>query len=346
MSARTYPFDLEYVQKRGMGLTPVTVPRVDDRYILGIGLSSRCNFQCPICYYHAPDGEISGQDMDIGLLTEILSSLPRLARIVIGLEGEPLLHKQFFKAISIMAKHANELVLITNASLLTEEYSKFLLHFSLPYILLSIDAADAENYARFRRGGNFDQFLRNVEAALALGHKAVLHATVFRENLGTLLELPALAHRLGLNCISLQQLRAHPGSARRGMHPTGQQELEDWFARLVVKASIHNIQIMPDRFFGGPEFHAQLCAQSLRENLLLVEKMPQRQCPHAENFAGIMADGSLFPCAGDYAPVPLESYSFDTIFNHPYLQKLRAFHRYGVDNPACTICMNKSEALS
>lgn len=341
MPERTYPFDLDYVQKLGAGLPPVEVPYVDDRYILGIGLSSRCNFQCPICYYHAPEGEIAGQDMDLGLLAEILKPLPKLARIVIGLEGEPLLHKQFFNAIPIMAAHANELVLITNGSRLNEEYSKFLLRFSLPYMLLSIDAADEENYARFRRGGSLGQFLKNVSLAVALGHKAILHATVFRENLEALLELPALAHKLGLGCISLQQLRAHPGAIARGMHPVVQQDLEAWFARMIVKAREHHIRIMPDRFFGGPAFHAQLCALSSKENLLLVEEMPQGQCLHAENFAGITANGSLFPCAGDYAPTPLENYSFETIFNHPYLQKLRAFHRYRVENPGCSICMNK-----
>lgn len=341
MSARTYPFDLEYVQKRGAGLPPVTVPCVDDRYILGIGLSSRCNFRCPTCYYHAPGWEVSGQDMDLALLAEILKSLPRLARIVIGLEGEPLLHRQFFKAIRIMADHANELVLITNASLLNHDYSKFLLQFSLPYLLLSIDAADAENYARFRRGGNFDQFLQNVDLAMSLGHKAILHATVFSENLETLLELPALAHRLGIGCISLQQLRVHPGSAERGVHPATQQELEDWFAALIVQARIHKIRIMPDRFFGGPAFHAQLCDLSAREDVLLVDEMPQWQCPHAEYFAGIMADGSFFPCAGDYTPTPVENYSFDTIFNHPYLQTLRSIHQHRVEIAGCSICMNK-----
>lgn len=341
MSPRTYPFDLEYVQRLGAGLPPVTVPCIPDRYILGIGLSSRCNFRCPICYYHGPAEEVAGQDMELALLTKILQSLPRLARIIIGLEGEPLLHPQFFKAIPIMAEHANQLVLITNGSLLNEEYSKFLLQFPLPYLLLSIDAGDEKNYARFRKGGSLDQFVRNVDVALAQGHKAILHATVFKENLGTLLELPALAHRLGIDRISLQQLRAHPGSAQRGIHPAGQQELEDWLAMLIEQASLHKIQIMPDRFFGGPVVHAELCALSAREDMLLVEEMPEGQCPHAEIFAGIMANGKLFPCAGDYAPTPLENYSFDAIFNHPYLQTLRAFHRYRVKNLGCSVCMNK-----
>lgn len=341
MSPRTYPFDLEYVQKLGAGLPPVTVPCVADRYILGIGLSSRCNFRCPICYYHGPDGEVAGQDMDLALLAKILKPLPRLARIIIGLEGEPLLHTQFFKAIQLMAGHADQLLLITNGSLLNEEYSKFLLQFSVPYLLLSIDAADEKNYARFRKGGSLDQFLRNVDMALSLGHKAVLHATVFRENLESLLDLPALAHKLGLECISLQQLRAHPGAVSRGIHPVARRELEDWVARMMVRAREHKVRIMPDRFFGGPAFYAQLCAQSTRENLLLVEEISQSQCPHAENFAGIMADGRLFPCAGDYAPAPMQTYSFDTIFNHPYLQTLRAFHRGNVENPGCSICMNK-----
>lgn len=341
MSDRAYPFNLEFVKRIGADLEPVRVPRRDDRYMLGIGLTSRCNFNCPICYYHGPEGTASGRDMPSDLLARILEQLPRLARIVVGLEGEPLLHGQLAEALQIMAHHAREVVIITNGSLLTATLGRELLALPIPYMMISVDAADAASYAKFRPGGDFDRFRRHVKDAVSLGHKIILHATVFRENLKSLIGLPALARQLGGACISLQQMREHPGASRRGVHAANQQELERWFLELLDAARIHNIRILPDRFFGGPSFHALLCDMAdTWGSWLTIEQAYAGECPHAETFAGIMADGSLFPCAGDFAPVAMREYSFDAIFNHPYLQMLRAMHRYGIQNAACSRCMN------
>jgi radical SAM protein with 4Fe4S-binding SPASM domain len=46
-------------------------------------------------------------------------------------------------------------------------------------------------------------------------------------------------------------------------------------------------------------------------------------CPSPWNFVSILSDGRLFACCGDIEPVSLESFSFDDIYNHELLRKLR-----------------------
>ena len=46
-------------------------------------------------------------------------------------------------------------------------------------------------------------------------------------------------------------------------------------------------------------------------------------CPSPWNFVSILSDGRLFACCGDIEPVILERFSFDDIYNHELLRKLR-----------------------
>ena len=63
---------------------------------LGLGLTDQCNLQCPMCYYRENKKKITSSSISIPKLKTILSNLGPVGSIVIGLEGEPLCHKNFF----------------------------------------------------------------------------------------------------------------------------------------------------------------------------------------------------------------------------------------------------------
>ncbi len=337
---RKYPFNLDYVLKMASGLEPVKVPNQHDRYELGLGLTDYCNFKCPMCYYHGEASQKTVQDMPISLLQNIFKNMPHLASILIGLEGEPLLHKQIFQAFEIMSKYTDSLILFTNGSRLTSSVCQKLRDFPVRKLFLSIDAADEDAYSKYRLGGTLDLFKRHAEYAVqSLGSEKIqLHATIFHDNMASVQGLPKLAKSLGIGRISLQQLREHDGSKQRGVFPGSNEELETFFNLLLDEAHKYDIELMPDRSFGGPELDKKI--QAIAKNDPLVIHSAYDTCIHVEIMAGILADGSLFPCAGDFEPVPLEEYTFDSIFNHPYLQALRAINRQNRVTMACKICRN------
>lgn len=341
MVKRTYPYNLDFIQKAASGLAPVKAPMQANRYHLGLGVTTRCNFDCPICYYHGPSGREKGRDMELTLLKRALESLPRLAGIIFGLEGEPLLHPEILAMLRLAANHANSLVLITNASLITSSLCEQLADLRKVHVFLSTDAAEASLYEQLRPGGEFNNFRKNA-AMLAKSVPTLLHATIFKQNLDSLVLLPALAADLGIGRVSFQQLRSHPGAEARGAQAVSRAELLNWLPALLSQAKKYSIAVELDRFFGGPGLQADLWQLKTEFPFLAMPNYDLASCVHADNLAGICADGSLFPCAGDFEPASMREYSFDAIFNHPYLQALRAMRGCGQLNAACRACMNMS----
>lgn len=342
-----YPFNLAWAQKAARDLEPGRLPNIKDRYVLILGLTSRCNFDCPICYYHGKNGKDPGQDMPLDLLKTILDGLPSLAGITIAAQGEPLLYPHFFEALQIIAQHTKGIGLVTNGSLLDAQTSARLNQFPIVNLTLSIDAADEKNYARFRAGGKLCNLKNNVSRLPSeLLQTCMFHATVFQQNLKTLLDLPALAKELGIKVVSFQQLRSHAGAILRGATPPSQSCLTTWLDKMLENALKNDIILLPDRFFGGPSLIKKLQTLAAQESVhFRFTPSNASSCAHAENAVAILADGSLFPCGGDFAPIRMEEYSFESLFNHPYLLALRAMRRTGRPNAACNSCMNIDSKL-
>ncbi len=309
--------------------------RRDHAYMLGIGLSSRCNFNCPMCYYHR--GEECAQDMPLGLLEKIMGDMPRLASIIIGLEGEPFLHPRIFDALDILASRADGLTLVSNGSMLTGEICGHLARYPVREFALSIDAGSPEAYAKFRRGGNLAAFMANgTRLVERMGAAVRLHATVFAENLPFLDSIPKVAAQMGIHDISLQMMRTHAAATLRGATIPTQAMLARGLEKIIAAAQKNGIVLLLDHYLGAALQH---CAKA--GDFAAVASTPAaRTCEYIHSYASVLSDGRLFPCCGDLRPEPIGEYSFDGIFNHEYLQRLRFIHAAGAPLPQpCRLCL-------
>lgn len=341
MKEGSYPYSLEFIRNAAQSLDPIIVPIIRDYYSLALGITTACNFRCPICYYHTPNAPISTHEMSISLLKHLLANMPRLSRIIIGLEGEPFLHTNFADVIGIISSHCREIVIISNGSILDYSYLSVLTRYNVTQLILSIDAGDAEHYQKFRQGGNLNIFRQHTKSLLSAGIYATFHATVYKENLSSLLLLPKLASELGIPTISLQQMRPHSGATARGVQPTSLEDLESWLLTFMKHAEYYGITILPDRNFGGSRLFGCLRTIAAHNRYLKLYKNLGSLCQHIYIMTCIFADGRLFPCAGDYKPIQPAEYSFNGIFNHPYLTLLRAIHKQGILTEVCRVCMNE-----
>lgn len=78
--------------------------------------------------------------------------------------NEGLMEKHLFDYLESVRKHGvMDVFLGTNALLLTRELSERLVDSALTRLLVSIDAATPETYARMRKNNRFDKVLRNVD---------------------------------------------------------------------------------------------------------------------------------------------------------------------------------------
>ncbi|UTF51821.1 radical SAM protein [Desulfomicrobium sp. ZS1] len=340
MTTLNFPHDIAYVQNLARTIAPCAVKKKDHHFNLGIGLSTRCNFRCPMCYYHSETGDfVEPRDMPLSLLDAILNQLPTLANITVGLEGEPFCHPSIFQALDMMAQKSDRISIVSNGSLLTPSVCRTLSAYPITLFALSIDAADTAAYAKFRVGGNLQTFKKHG-ACLAeyFGDAVRLHTVMFAENLDSIFQMPQVAAEMGIGHISFQQLRPHAAALRRGITPSDHFELESCLNRLIENAKKYNIVLHFDSFFANKTIMQMLSDISETTSVVSVQPHVGKQCPYIFNFTSILSDGRIFPCCGDFRPAEVGDYSFDGIFNHDYLKSLRTLCLQSIPMAPCSLC--------
>lgn len=316
------------------------VERKERHFSLGIGLTSRCNFSCPMCYYRWEETRGSNADMPLPLLKSILQPLPQLANICIGLEGEPFCHPQFFKALDICENKADNLIIVSNGSLITRKIAQSLANYPIGKLILSIDAPDEITYRYFRRGGSLKTFLKNASILVdILGETIQFHVVVFEENIHVISHLPKLCRKVGISTISLQQYRPTPYSLQKGINPALISDMKKGIENMARQAEINKINLLFDEHFGEKTIIKHIDELAKLYKIIKIERSVNSKCSSIYNFTSITSSGYLFPCCGDYTPAPIYEKSFDGIFNHKYLQFLRQLNLNNYPLPPCKTCL-------
>lgn len=343
MAALEFAHDLATVRALTPDFVPATVAPRNHHFSLGLGLTSRCNFRCPICYYHGAGAPHAARDMPLPLLKSLLGTLPHLASVCIGLEGEPFCHPRLFDALDMVAAQADCLNIVSNGSLVDGEAAERLCRYPLGSLALSIDAGDEAAYRRFRQGGELRVFMKHgATLAGRLGPRVCLHTVVFAENLDSLARLPDVAAEMGVSSISLQQLRPTAGSWQRNVHPAPGELLKAGLERMVDSAERRGIALFFDARFANREIMDHLQGLAQNSTCIRLQKRMADTCPQLSTFTSILSDGTLFPCCGDFSAAPIQHHSFDGIFNHEYLQRLRFLHRKkNMHLPPCRACLHE-----
>ena len=134
-----------------------------------------CNAQCPNCPY--TNSQIRADYRDRPTMNEETFKIiadqcgEYGAWIRISGGGEPMLHPKATELIEYAKKAGAKIGLITNGSRFTEANSKRLLEAQVDMIEFSVDAADAETYAKVRKGLNWDKLLRNIRRMVELRNR-------------------------------------------------------------------------------------------------------------------------------------------------------------------------------
>jgi radical SAM protein with 4Fe4S-binding SPASM domain len=126
-----------------------------------------CNFKCIYCGHSTSDPSIKdGGTMTLETFEKFIAgfTFPEKARSITfaGL-GEPLLNKKLPEMIRLSKKIADETILVTNGSLLTESMADKLIDAGLDTVRISLQGLNAFDYKRI--GGveiDFDRFLEQL----------------------------------------------------------------------------------------------------------------------------------------------------------------------------------------
>jgi MoaA/NifB/PqqE/SkfB family radical SAM enzyme len=123
-----------------------------------------CNLQCPAC----PTGLRLGLRPTVSIDEELFkATIDEIGDYVFQLYmynwGEPLLHKRTPEMIAYAKKKEISILLSTNLSIkLTDDYIDRLVLSGLDRMLVSIDGATQDSYAKYRRNGNLELVRENM----------------------------------------------------------------------------------------------------------------------------------------------------------------------------------------
>lgn len=143
----------------GSGATPF--PRR-----LGLFLTNRCNFACPMCAVQdaRDEGLRRGGDLPFELLEKVLAECSPYQPVVDLLGGEPLLYPQLSEAVRL-ASRQNVLAAVTTNGLMLKEQADDIVGAELPLLQVSLDGWDEPSQtARGLVKGSFDRLCEGVRA--------------------------------------------------------------------------------------------------------------------------------------------------------------------------------------
>ncbi len=175
-------------------------------------VTNRCNLLCETCPRTFEALEPPA-DMSWALFTSIVDQLPRLGRAVLHGVGEPMLVKNLPRMIRYLKERSVYVLFNTNGTLLAPRKRREIIETGLDELRVSLDAAEAESFAKVRGKNMFDRIVRNIGEFTALQRdigattpRVSLWLTGLKETVDQLPDFVRLADRIGVKEVYLQRL--------------------------------------------------------------------------------------------------------------------------------------------
>ncbi|MCM2266897.1 MAG: radical SAM protein [Elusimicrobiales bacterium] len=263
-------------------------------YWLTIDPTNFCQLKCPFC----PTG--SGRQvrpntvMEMDLFRRLMAELgPTLLHADFMNWGEPLLNPRLPEMLALAKTYGVETMISTNLNFLPPGRAAELVGSGLDRLVVSIDGASQETYAKYRVGGDFAAVIANLRQVLAAraaagggGPRVIWQFLVFRHNEHEIERARAMAAELGVDEIGFTApcLPFRPGIKDEWMARDRQYCLYD-----------------PDAFPETPpwEWESARDAEGKPKNVevkVYSGKEARRPCKWPWTGITVNADGSVSPC--------------------------------------------------
>jgi len=138
---------------------------------LDIDVTSACNLRCPMCMRNSKAGKENPlfrkpKHFDFDLYKRLIDEASELGIYAVKLlwVGEPLVYPRIVDMIKYAKdKGIEDVILTSNAVLLTGKMSRELISAGLDKLYFSFDAPYKEAYEKIRVGAKFDEVLQNIK---------------------------------------------------------------------------------------------------------------------------------------------------------------------------------------
>jgi cyclic pyranopterin phosphate synthase len=289
------PYDISSPEAR----TPAAPAGLTDGFGRRIGyvrisVTDRCDLRCVYCMAEHMTFLPKAEVLSIAELDRVASLFVRLGTRKLRLTGgEPLVRKGFMELVERLSRHLktgalDELTLTTNATRL-QHHAAELARLGVKRINVSLDTLDPGTFGRLTRGGNLDDVLAGIDAALAAGLKLKINAVALaRDNHAEIPGLMRFAHARGMDLVLIETM------------PLGEideDRTDQYLSLRQVKAelaSVWTLTPLPDTT-GGPARYSRVAETGGR--IGFITPMSHTFCDSC-NRVRVTCTGTLHTCLG------------------------------------------------
>ena len=171
-----------------------------------------CNLHCPEC----PSGQrlLTREKgfMEENLFDKIISIFENsLFSLTLYFQGEPYLHPDLAKMISLAKSKKIHVTISTNGHFMNPENTGSTVSSGLDRLIISLDGTDAEAYTSYRIGGSFDHVIDGIreitgqkKAAGSSKPRIILQFLVLKSNEHQITKIKKLGNELGVDSVEIK----------------------------------------------------------------------------------------------------------------------------------------------
>lgn len=141
-----------------------------------IETTSACNLNCVMCPTQRPVAKKFKKDgfMDVLLFRRLIDEVAfenPLTKVLLHKDGEPLLHPEIVDFIDYASSRLQNVTLVTNATLLSEEMARAILATRLQTIRFSVDGLNKKTFEKIRRQSTGNPY---ADPAVSVDYESVI----------------------------------------------------------------------------------------------------------------------------------------------------------------------------
>jgi len=338
--------------------------------------TTRCNLKCLECARNVQN--IPSEDMDYETFEKLDDLLKKLETVHLFGHGETFLNPNFERMFLKAKSYNTKVSITTNATILNERRSRFLVDNGIDEIIFSIDAASKELFETIRRGANYEVVLSNIKFFCDYAKKSgksistKLQMVAMLKNIDEIPELVNLASILGIDGVCVIALAEHENIKEESIRRASEKgkeiiekalsiaknkkvtlsitdpsllEPENDNSRLTMKCSfLQRGKYIVRDFFSKPisAINNDFILKSKRKNAIL-DKIRFKRCLDPFEFIFVTVTGEVRICC--VSPQIIGDFRFQTLDEIWFGNKLADFrNKFLSDNPPneCKTCINRS----
>jgi len=274
------------------------MPKVWGRpFYLMIEPTNICNLKCPLC----PTGEgklgRKNELLDVSSFRQAIDEMgDYLLEVNITNYGEPFIHKDLCEMIEYIKRKGIKVCVGSNGHYFTDKDSvkKFILS-GVDDIYISLDGTDQENYAQYRKNGDFDKVVKGIKLLVDTRNKLKkktpfieLQFLVMSHNESRMQKIREIAKDIGVDRLILKPVSFN-------VSEWGHQDVREQFKKLMPEDESFRLYKISEKDFQWKQPIGNKCDYLWRGMVILCDGVIVPCCidPRADLKMGEIKDGIM-----------------------------------------------------